>query len=152
MRKHPILGYNKMHTGLDFGLPSGTPLRAAGDGIVSKTGRAGAYGIIVEIKHNKRTSTMFAHLSKLAPGIRPGVKVRQGQVVAYVGSTGRSTGPHAHYEVRIDGRPVNPAIMKASGSKQLAGKDLQKYKLYKKRVLALMQSAPSATQVAQAGQ
>ena len=152
MRKHPILGYNKMHTGLDFGLPTGTPLRAAGDGTVSKSGRAGAYGIIVEIKHNKRTSTMFAHLSKLAPGIRPGVKVRQGQVVAYVGSTGRSTGPHAHYEVRIDGRPVNPALMKASSSRQLAGKDLQKYKLYKKRVLALMQNAPSATQVAQAGQ
>ena len=152
MRKHPILGYNKMHTGLDFGLPTGTPLRAAGDGTVSKSGRAGAYGIIVEIKHNKRTSTMFAHLSKLAPGIRPGVKVRQGQVVAYVGSTGRSTGPHAHYEVRIDGRPVNPALMKASSSRQLAGKDLQKYKLYKTRVLALMQNAPSATQVAQAGQ
>lgn len=152
MRKHPILGYNKMHTGLDFGLSYGTPLRAAGDGTVTNSGRAGAYGIVVQIEHTKRTSSMFAHMSKLAPGIRPGTKVRQGQVVGYVGSTGRSTGPHAHYEVRVDGRAVNPARVKATGGKQLAGKDLQKYKLYKNRVLALMQNAPSATQVAQAGQ
>jgi len=151
MRRHPILGYNKLHTGLDFGLPYGTPLRAAGDGIVSNAGRAGAYGIIVQINHNKQTATMFAHMSKLAPGIRAGTKVRQGQVVGYVGSTGRSTGPHAHYEVRVSGRPVNPALLKVSGGKQLAGKEMLKFQQMKERVVAMMQRAPSATQVAQAG-
>ncbi len=152
MRRHPVLGYNKMHAGIDFGLPHGTPLRAAGSGVISKSGRAGAYGIVVVVDHGKKTQTLFAHMSKLAPGIRPGVKVSQGQVLGYVGSTGRSTGPHAHYEVRINGRPVNPANIKTSGERQLAGKDMQKYKLLKQRVLAMMQTAPSATQVAQAGQ
>jgi hypothetical protein len=91
-------------------------------------------------------------MSKLADGIRAGKKVNQGQIIGYVGATGRATGPHLHYEVRVAGRPMNPLKVKATGGKQLAGKDLQKYKLYKTRVLALMQNAPSATQVAQAGQ
>jgi murein DD-endopeptidase MepM/ murein hydrolase activator NlpD len=152
MRKHPLLGYTKMHTGVDFGVPYGSPIRAAGSGVIKLAGRHGAYGVTVEIKHNNKFETLYAHMSKLADGIRSGKKVNQGQIIGYVGATGRATGPHLHYEVRVAGRPMNPLKVKATGGKQLAGKDLQKYKLYKKRVLALMQSAPSATQVAQAGQ
>jgi murein DD-endopeptidase MepM/ murein hydrolase activator NlpD len=152
MRKHPLLGYTKMHTGVDFGVPYGTPIRSAGAGLVEVAGRHGAYGVTVEIKHNSKFETLYAHMSKLADGIVTGSKVNQGQIIGYVGATGRATGPHLHYEVRVGGQPVNPLKVNATGGKQLAGKELQKYKLYKQRVLALMQNAPSATQVAQAGQ
>ena len=152
MRKHPLLGYTKMHTGVDFGVPYGTPIRSAGAGVVEIAGRHGAYGVTVEIKHNNKFETLYAHMSKLADGIRSGKKVNQGQIIGYVGATGRATGPHLHYEVRVAGRPMNPLKVKATGGKQLAGKELQKYKFYKQRVLAMMQNAPSATQVAQAGQ
>ena len=152
MRKHPILGYSKMHTGTDFGVPYGSPIRAAGSGIVDIAGRHGAYGITVQIKHSSKTETLYAHMSKLAAGIRTGTKVNQGQIIGYVGATGRVTGPHLHYEVRVAGRAVNPQQVKSSGSKQLAGQDLRKFKLYKQRVVALMQSTPPTTQVAQAGQ
>ena len=152
MRKHPLLGYSKMHTGTDFGVPYGSPIRAAGTGVVEVAGRHGAYGITVQIKHSGKFQTLYAHMSKLAAGIRAGTKVNQGQIIGYVGATGRATGPHLHYEVRVAGRPMNPQQVKASGAKQLAGKDLQKFKLYKQRVVALMQAAPSATQVAQASQ
>ena len=152
MRKHPLLGYSKMHTGTDFGVPYGSPIRAAGTGVVEVAGRHGAYGITVQIKHSAKFQTLYAHMSKLAAGIRAGTKVNQGQIIGYVGATGRATGPHLHYEVRVAGRPVNPQQVKASGATQLAGKDLQKFKLYKQRVVALMEAAPSATQVAQASQ
>ncbi len=152
MRRHPLLGYSKMHTGIDFGVPYGTPIRSAGSGVIEVAGRHGAYGIAVEIKHNAKFETLYAHMSKLAAGIRKGSKVNQGQIIGYVGSTGRSTGPHLHYEVLVGGRPKNPQNVKATGGKQIAGKEMQKFKLYKQKVLALMQAAPSATQVAQAGQ
>jgi murein DD-endopeptidase MepM/ murein hydrolase activator NlpD len=152
MRKHPLLGYTKMHTGIDFGVPYGTPIRAAGAGVVEIAGRHGAYGVTVEIKHNAKFETLYAHMSKLATGIRGGTKVNQGQIIGYVGATGRATGPHLHYEVRVAGQPTNPQNIKATGGKQLAGAELQKYRLYKQRVLALKQGAPSATQVAQANQ
>ncbi len=152
MRKHPLLGYTKMHTGIDFGVPYGTPIRAAGAGVVEIAGRHGAYGVTVEIQHNKKFETLYAHMSKLATGIRGGTRVNQGQIIGYVGATGRATGPHLHYEVRVGGRPANPQNIKATGGKQLAGNELRKYKLYKERVLALKQGAPSATQVAQANQ
>ncbi len=151
MRLHPLLGYSKMHTGVDFGASQGTPIRAAGAGTIELAGRNGAYGITVEIKHPGKYETLYAHMSKLAAGIRRGLKVNQGQIIGYVGTTGRSTGPHLHYEVRLDDRPVNPTRIKAAGGKQLAGKDLAKFKQSKMRILAMMQSAPSATQVAQAG-
>ena len=112
-------------------------------------GRHGAYGIAVEVRHNKKFETLYAHMSKLAAGIRKGSRVNQGQVIGFVGSTGRSTGPHLHYEVRVNNKPVNPLAVKSSGSKQLAGKELQKFRNYKQRVVALMKNAPSATQVAQ---
>ena len=107
-------------------------------------------GIAVEIKHNNRYETLYAHMSKLAAGIRRGAKVNQGQIIGYVGSTGRSTGPHLHYEVHVDGRPVNPTRIKAAGGKQLAGKELAKFNQMKQRVVAMMQQAPSPLQVAQA--
>jgi murein DD-endopeptidase MepM/ murein hydrolase activator NlpD len=150
MRRHPLLGYSKMHAGVDFGVPQGTPIRAAGSGVVQVAGRNGAYGITVEIKHNDRYETLYAHMSKLATGVRRGVRVNQGQVIGYVGSTGRSTGPHLHYEVHVNNRPVNPSRIKAAGGKQLAGKELAKFNQLTARVDAMMQQAPSALQVAQA--
>ena len=149
MRRHPLLGYSKMHAGVDFGVPHGTPIRAAGSGVVEVAGRHGAFGIAVEVKHNDRYETLYAHMSKLAAGIRRGVKVNQGQIIGYVGSTGRSTGPHLHYEVHVNGRAVNPSRIKAAGGKQLAGKELSKFKQLKTRVEAMMKQAPSALQVAQ---
>jgi len=150
MRRHPLLGYSKMHAGVDFGAPQGTPIRAAGSGVVQIAGRHGAYGITVEIKHNDKYETLYAHMSKLAAGIRRGAKVNQGQIIGYVGSTGRSTGPHLHYEVHVNNRPVNPTRIKAAGGKQLAGKELAKFNQMKSRVEAMMKQAPSALQVAQA--
>ncbi|WP_146256202.1 M23 family metallopeptidase [Aestuariivirga litoralis] len=152
MRRHPLLGYSKMHAGVDFGVPQGTPIRAAGSGVVKIAGRHGAFGIAVEIKHNDRYETLYAHMSKLAAGIRRGTKVNQGQIIGYVGSTGRSTGPHLHYEVHVDDRPVNPTRINAAGGKQLAGKELSKFNQMKQRVLAMMQQAPSPLQVAQVKQ
>lgn len=149
MRRHPLLGYNKMHTGVDFGAPQGTPIRAAGNGKIEVAGRLGAYGIAVKIQHDGKYETLYGHMRKLAAGIRPGAKVRQGQVIGYVGQTGRATGPHLHYEVRVNDRPVNPMRVKASGSKQLAGKDLKAFKQLQTKVAAMMKTAPSGTQVAQ---
>lgn len=150
MRRHPLLGYSKMHEGVDFGAASGTPIHSAGAGVIDIAGRHGGYGNVVVIKHNTKFKTMYAHMSRFAQGIRSGVHVNQGQVIGYVGSTGRSTGPHLHYEVRMNDRPTNPTAIRATGGKQLAGKDLQKFRANKIKVLAMMQDAPSASQVAQA--
>lgn len=152
MRVHPLLGYTKMHAGADFGAPTGTPIRAAGAGVIELAGRNGAYGIAILLKHSEKYKTFYAHMSRLAPGIRRGSRVNQGQVIGYVGATGRVTGPHLHYEVRVAGKPVNPTAIRATGGNQLAGADLQKFKALKAKVLAMMQQAPSATQVAQAAQ
>ncbi len=152
MRRHPLLRYSKMHTGVDFGAPTGTPIRSAGAGVVDLAGRHGAYGVTIVVKHGTKYRTLYAHMSRLAAGIRKGTRVNQGQVIGYVGSTGRSTGPHLHYEVRVNSRPVNPTAIKATGGRQLAGNDLQKFRVMKQRVLAMMQQAPASTQIAQAGQ
>lgn len=152
MRRHPLLGYTRMHTGVDFGAAPGTPIRAAGAGVIELAGRDGAYGVTVMVKHKGNYETLYGHMSRLADGIRPGLAINQGQVIGYVGSTGRATGPHLHYEVRVDDRPVNPLRIKAAGARQLAGADLQKFKQTKVRILAMMQTAPSATRVAQAQQ
>jgi murein DD-endopeptidase MepM/ murein hydrolase activator NlpD len=151
MRRHPLLGYSKMHTGVDFGAASGTPIRAAGAGVIDLAGRHGAYGNTIVIKHSAKYKTLYAHMRRFAAGIRHGTKVNQGQVIGYVGTTGRSTGPHLHYEVRINNRATNPTAIKAAGGKQLAGGDMQKFRQMKQRVLAMMSNAPMATQVAQAG-
>ena len=152
MRRHPLLRYSKMHTGVDFGAPTGTPIRAAGSGIVDLAGRHGAYGNTIVLQHGPKYKTLYAHMSRLAAGIRSGVRVNQGQVIGYVGTTGRSTGPHLHYEVRVSDRPVNPTAIRAAGGKQLAGKDLANFRGIKARVVAMMQTAPTSTQLAQAGQ
>jgi murein DD-endopeptidase MepM/ murein hydrolase activator NlpD len=152
MRRHPLLRYSKMHTGVDFGAPTGTPIRAASSGVVDLAGRHGAYGNTIVLKHGEKYKTLYAHMSRLAAGVRKGRRVNQGQIIGYVGTTGRSTGPHLHYEVRINDRPVNPTAIKASGGKQLAGKDLTNFRALKNRVVAMMQQAPASTQLAQAGQ
>ena len=116
MRLHPILGYTRMHQGVDFGAPVGSPVFAAGDGVVEEARVAGGYGRWLKIRHTQALETAYAHLSAWAPGIRPGVRVRQGQVVGFVGATGLATGPHLHYEVIEAGHPVDPratALVKA---------------------------------------
>ncbi len=128
MRHHPVLGYSKMHKGTDFAAPTGTPIYAAGDGVITYAGRKGAYGNFVMVKHNGTYSTAYAHASSIAKGIRNGAKVKQGQVIAYVGTTGRSTGPHLHYEVRKNGTQVNPKSMKLPTGRVLAGADLENFK------------------------
>jgi len=108
MRRHPISGYNAMHRGVDFSAPTGTPIIAAGSGTIKKAGWLGSYGRYVQIKHNVTYSTAYAHMSRIAKGITPGARVQQGQVIGYVGSSGRSTGPHLHYEILVNNRRVNP--------------------------------------------
>ena len=123
MRKHPIDGYNKMHKGTDFAAPMGTPIMASGDGVVKKAGWCGGGGNCVKIKHNSTYQTIYAHMSKFARGIKPGVRVKQGQTIGYVGSTGKSTGPHLHYEVIVNGKKVNSQKLKLPSGKILKGKE-----------------------------
>ena len=123
MRKHPIDGFNKMHRGTDFAAPMGTPIMASGDGVVKKAGWCGGGGNCVKIKHNSTYQTVYAHMSKFARGIKSGVRVKQGQTIGYVGSTGKSTGPHLHYEVIVNGKKVNSQTLKLPSGKVLKGKE-----------------------------
>ena len=123
MRKHPIDGFNKMHRGTDFAAPMGTPIMASGDGVVKKAGWCGGGGNCVKIRHNSTYQTIYAHMSKFARGIKSGVRVKQGQTIGYVGSTGKSTGPHLHYEVIINGKKVNSQKLKLPSGKILKGKE-----------------------------
>ena len=123
MRKHPIDGFNKMHRGTDFAAPMGTPIMASGDGVVKKAGWCGGGGNCVKIKHNSTYQTIYAHMSKFARGIKTGVRVKQGQTIGYVGSTGKSTGPHLHYEVIVNGKKVNSQKLKLPSGKILKGKE-----------------------------
>jgi len=128
MRKHPILGYNKMHKGVDFAAPTGTPIYAAGDGVIEARGRKGAYGHYVRIRHNSKLKTAYAHLSRYKKGLKVGSRVEQGDVIGYVGSTGRSTGPHLHYEVLVHGRQVNPRSVDLPTGEILTGEQLRRFK------------------------
>lgn len=128
MRRHPILGFSRMHKGLDFAAPTGTPIMAAGDGVVVEAGRKGNFGITVVLRHPNEHRTLYAHMSRIARGVTPGVRVKQGQVIGYVGSTGMSTGPHLHYEVLYRGKHVNPASVVSPPGRTLAGKDLEQFK------------------------
>ncbi len=123
MRKHPIDGYNKMHRGTDFAAPTGTPIMASGDGVVKKAGWCGGGGNCVKIRHNSSYQTVYAHMSKFARGIKVGVRVKQGQTIGYVGSTGKSTGPHLHYEVIVNGKKINSQKLKLPSGKILKGKE-----------------------------
>jgi murein DD-endopeptidase MepM/ murein hydrolase activator NlpD len=123
MRKHPIDGFNKMHRGTDFAAPMGTPIMASGSGTIKKAGWCGGGGNCVVIRHNSTYETIYAHMSKFAKGIKKGVRVAQGQTIGYVGSTGKSTGPHLHYEVVVNGKKVNSQTLKLPSGKILKGKE-----------------------------
>ena len=131
MRKHPIDGYNKMHRGTDFAAPMGTPIMASGDGVIKKAGWCGGGGNCVKIKHNSTYQTVYAHMSKFARGIKPGVRVKQGQTIGYVGSTGKSTGPHLHYEVIVNGKKVNSQKLKLPSGKILKSKERKQFETQK---------------------
>ena len=131
MRKHPIDGFNKMHRGTDFAAPKGTPIMASGNGIVKKAGWCGGGGNCVKIRHNSTYETIYAHMSKFARGIKKGVRVKQGQTIGYVGSTGKSTGPHLHYEVVVNGKKVNSQKLKLPSGKILKGKNRELFETNK---------------------
>ena len=131
MRKHPILGYNKMHKGTDFAAPMGTPIMASGSGVILKAGWCGGGGNCVKIRHNSTYSTVYAHMSKFARGIKKNVRVSQGQIIGYVGSTGLSTGPHLHYEVIKNGKKINSQTLKLPSGKKLTGKTREEFELVK---------------------
>ncbi|PZQ48287.1 MAG: peptidase M23 [Micavibrio aeruginosavorus] len=128
MRRHPVLGYGKMHKGIDFAASTGTPIYAAGDGVVQRAGRFSSFGNYVRIRHRSDLDTAYAHMSRIASDVRPGTRVKQGQVIGYVGTTGRSTGPHLHYEIMVGGKQVNPRGVNLPVGQQLAGRDLKKFK------------------------
>jgi len=135
MRFHPILGFSRMHQGMDFGAPMGAPIVAATDGVVGFAGRHGGHGNYVRLNHGGGISTGYAHMSRIIA--RPGERVRQGQLIGYVGSTGLSTGPHLHYEVFRNGQPINPASMKFTTIQQLGGRDLANFKAKLNQLLAV---------------
>jgi murein DD-endopeptidase MepM/ murein hydrolase activator NlpD len=148
MRRHPVLGYSLMHKGIDFAAPKGTPIYAAGAGRVVTAGRTGGYGNYIRIRHTGEYSTAYAHMSRFAKGIRSGERVRQGQVIGYVGTTGRSTGPHLHYEVLRSDRQINPLDVKQPPNTQLAGADLERFHDEVARVDQLRAELTGDTQVA----
>jgi murein DD-endopeptidase MepM/ murein hydrolase activator NlpD len=129
MRKHPILGYNKMHKGTDFAAPSGTPIMASGSGRITRARWCGGGGNCVKIKHNSTYETIYAHMKAFAKGIKEGRKVKQGQIIGYVGSTGLSTGPHLHYEVIVNGKKVNSQKLKLPSGKTLKGEERKQFEL-----------------------
>ena len=129
MRKHPILGYNKMHRGTDFAAPMGTPIMASGSGTVTRARWCGGGGNCVKIKHNSTYETIYAHMKTFAKGIKEGRKVKQGQIIGYVGSTGLSTGPHLHYEVLVNGKKVNSQRLKLPSGKTLKGEERNQFEL-----------------------
>ena len=129
MRKHPILGYNKMHRGTDFAAPEGTPIMASGDGVIIKAGWCGGGGNCVKIRHNKTYQTIYAHMKNFSNISIPGNRVKQGQVIGYVGSTGLSTGPHLHYEVIENGKKINSQLLKLPPGKSLEGTNRQQFEI-----------------------
>lgn len=137
IRKHPILGYTKMHKGVDFAAPTGTPIYSAGNGVITEIGWKSGYGKFIQIKHSGTLSTAYAHASNFAKDLTVGSIVQQGQIIAYVGSTGRATAPHLHYEVKIDGKHVNPMSVKTTPGVELSGKKLEKFKQFKKELKTL---------------
>ena len=129
MRKHPIDGYNKMHRGTDFAAPMGTPIMASGSGVVTRARWCGGGGNCVKIKHNSTYETIYAHMKNFARGIKEGLRVKQGQIIGYVGSTGKSTGPHLHYEVIENGKKINSQTLRLPSGKTLKGKDRETFEV-----------------------
>lgn len=149
MRRHPVLGYSKMHKGIDFAAPRGTPILAAGDGVITYYGRKGSYGNFVQIKHTKEYSTAYAHAKGFVHGLRVGSKIKQGQVVAYVGTTGRSTGPHLHFELIRYGKAVNPSKVKATSGSILRGKAYEAFKETKAKIDKYRKNIPNQIKISQ---
>jgi murein DD-endopeptidase MepM/ murein hydrolase activator NlpD len=147
MRKHPILGYSKMHKGVDFAASTGTPIFAAGDGVIVKIGKQRGYGNYIQIKHNSKYATAYAHMSRFGKGLKKGRKVQQGDVIGYVGSTGMATGPHLHYEVLVDGTQINPTSVKLAGRK-LQGNDLRHFEALKAEMKKLRRMLAHQTLIA----
>ncbi len=151
LRNHPILGFTKMHKGVDFAVPVGTPIQAAGDGTVEMAGFNGAYGNYVRLRHGSGYATAYAHMSRIAQGIHSGRRVSQGQIVGFVGSTGRSTGPHLHYEVLVGHNQINPLSVKMPTNTKLAGKELDRFKVVKRDTETLQAKIAPSTRIAAAG-
>ena len=128
MRKHPISGYNKMHKGVDFAAPKGTPIYAGGNGVIEYIGNNGGYGKYIRIRHNNEYKTAYAHLSAYKKGISKGSRVNQGDIIGFVGSTGNSTGPHLHYEIIYQNKQINPLKLKLPSGKILVGNELNRFK------------------------
>lgn len=133
-RKHPVLGYTRAHKGSDFRAPTGTPIMAAGNGVIERADRYGSFGNYVRIRHNGTYKTIYAHLSRFGKGIKKGARVKQGQIIGYSGATGRVTGAHLHYEVLVNGKQVNPMTLKLPTGRTLAGKELAAYQTHLNRI------------------
>jgi len=151
MRRHPLLMTGRMHSGVDWATAYGTPIMAAGDGVIEEAGPKGEYGNYIRIRHANGYKTAYGHMSRYAAGAAPGVRVRQGQIIGYVGSTGLSSGPHCHFEVLVNGVHVNPMSIQVPNDRQLTGKDLADFKREKARIDELMRRHPVARRVATAG-
>ena len=147
-RWHPLLKRRRMHTGVDWAAPRGTPILASGNGTIEQAGRKGHYGNYVRIRHANGYQTAYGHLSRIAPGVRDGVKVRQGQVIGKVGSTGLSSGPHLHFEVLVNKRFVNPMSMQVPRERQLKGEELEAFQKERRRIEELMRRPPVVTKTA----
>ncbi|MEC9367418.1 MAG: peptidoglycan DD-metalloendopeptidase family protein, partial [Pseudomonadota bacterium] len=152
MRRHPVLGGSKMHLGTDWGAPHGTPILAAGSGVVEAVGRKGGYGNYVRIRHANGYKTAYGHMSSFAENLRPGAKVQQGQVIGLVGNTGISSGPHLHFEVLVNNRHVNPMTIPVPRGKQLTGRQLAEFYKERARIDELMGRSPVNTRVAAVGE
>ncbi len=136
MRKHPISGYNKMHKGVDFAAPKGTPIYAGGNGVIEYVGINGGYGKYIRIRHNNDYKTAYAHLSGFKKGISKGIRIKQGDIIGFVGSTGNSTGPHLHYEIIFRGKQINPMKLKLPSGKVLKGDELERFNTEYKKIYA----------------
>jgi murein DD-endopeptidase MepM/ murein hydrolase activator NlpD len=149
-RFHPVLGYTRMHKGIDFAVPTGTPVMAAGGGVVVLSAYTRGFGNLVVLQHTNGYQTAYGHLSRFAPGVKKGARVRQGQIVAYSGSTGISTGPHLHYEVRVNGAQVNPTNIKMANGRSLTGQERRTFLNERTRIDQLVAGLPISDKLIQA--
>jgi len=149
MRFHPVLGYTRMHKGIDFAVPVGTPVMAAGGGTIEQEGWVNGYGNFMVVNHGNTYATGYGHLSRFAPGIHKGSHVRQGQVIAYSGNTGLTTGPHLHYEIRINKQQVNPLTVKVASGRLLSGHDLHEFLMQRIGIDTQLASLPLESRVAE---
>lgn len=147
-RKHPVLGYTKMHKGVDFFAPKGTPIYAAGNGVITDLGWKTGFGNYIQIRHSSTLATAYGHANAFAKGLTRGATVKQGQIIAYVGQTGRATGPHLHYEVKINGKQVNPMSIKTSPGIELSGSKLSKFISFKKKIGKLHNELDTKSEIA----